>query len=126
MTSNRPTGITTVAVLMVVFGLAEIATGITHNFLDLISTTAGTAATYGGVVIGVLYLIAGVLLFPMRKDAMWFSLVCLALVILGRIELVLIGLYPLNSFLQTFSIIVGTALAAIFAFYIWLKRERFR
>jgi hypothetical protein len=35
MNKNRPTGIVIVAVLMVIFGLAEIATGFTHNFLVL-------------------------------------------------------------------------------------------
>ena len=56
---NRSVGIMVVAVLMIVFGLAEIATGFTHNFLGLVSTVTATASTYGGVGVGALYAIGG-------------------------------------------------------------------
>ena len=36
MNRTRPWGIVIVAVLMILFGLAEIATGLTHNFLGLV------------------------------------------------------------------------------------------
>ena len=39
---------------------------------------------------------------------------------------VMTGLYPFNSFLQTFSIIVGTTIAVIFAIYIGVKWKSFR
>ncbi len=53
----------------------------------------------------------------MKRQAAKFAMACLILVVLGRIALVLTGLYPLNSFLQDFSIIVSTTIAIIFAFY---------
>jgi hypothetical protein len=54
----------------------------------------------------------------MKKWATIVAEACLVLVVIGRISLVAFGLYPLNSFLQTFSIIVGTTLAIFFAIYI--------
>jgi hypothetical protein len=124
MAQVRPTGITIVAALMIVFGGAEVATGITHNFLSLISTTAGISATYGAAAVGALYGIAGVLLLTKKRGATLASVACLLLVIVGRVALVLTGLYPIDSFLQIFSMIVGTAIAGIFAAYIWLMRGR--
>ena len=124
--ANRHIGITIVAVLMIIFGLAEVATGFTHNFLGLISTAEAAASTYGGVGVGALYAIGGLFLLSMKKWAAIVAEICLLLVVLGRVSLVVVGLYPLNSFLQTFSIIVGTAIAVIFAIYIGVKRKSFR
>ena len=83
-------------------------------------------ATYGAATVGALYAIGGLLLLTMKKWAAWLAMVCLVLVIVGRIVLVLTGLYPLTSFLQDISIIIGTALAIIFAIYIGLKWKSFR
>ena len=126
MNQSRPWGITLVAVLMILFGLAEVATGFTHNFLGLISTTDVTFATYGAAGVGALYAIGGLFLLTMKKWAARLAMICLTAVILGRIALVLIGLYPLTSFLQDISIIIGTALAIIFAVYIGLKWKAFK
>jgi hypothetical protein len=126
MIQNRPIGISIVAVLMIIFGLAEVATGFTHNFLGLISTAEATASTYGGVGLGALYAIGGLLLLSMKKWAAIVAGACLVVVVIGRISLVVAGLYPVNSFLQTFSIIVGTAIAIIFAIYIGMKWRLFR
>ena len=49
----------------------------------------------------------------------------LVIVVVGRISLVAFGYYPLNSFLQTFSIIVGTAIAIFFAIYVGTKWRYF-
>jgi hypothetical protein len=119
-------GITVVAILMVIFGLAEVATGFTHNFLGVISTARATASTYGAVIIGGLYALGGVVLFTMKKWAATFAEISLAVVVIGRIALVLAGLYPVNSFLQIFSIIVGTAIAIIFAIYVAVKWSCFK
>ena len=37
---SRPWGITIVAVLMILFGLAEVVTGFTHNFYDTGTSTS--------------------------------------------------------------------------------------
>jgi hypothetical protein len=123
---KRPLGMIVVAILMIVFGITEIATGFTHNFLGLISTTSATLATYGAASIGAWYAIGGLSLLPMKKRLARLTLVCLALVVGGRILLVVGGLYPTDTFLQTFSIIVGTAIAVIFAAYIGLRWSLFR
>jgi hypothetical protein len=123
---NRPVGIVVVAVLMVIFGLAEIATGFTHNFLGLVSTATANASTYGGAIVGALYAIGGFFLLAMKKWAAIVAETCLILVVVGRVSLVAFGYYPLNSFLQTFSIIVGTALAMFFAIYIGVKWKYFK
>jgi hypothetical protein len=48
---TRPRGILIVALLMILFGLAEVVTGFTHRFFG-ISTTEGVASTYAGAAIG--------------------------------------------------------------------------
>jgi hypothetical protein len=123
---HHPIGITVVAILMILFGLAEIATGFTHNFLGLISTTDATLATYGAAGVGALYAIGGLLLLTMKKWGARLAMICLAAVIVGRIILVLTGLYPLTSLLQDISIIIGTALAIVFAVYMGLKWKSFK
>lgn len=126
MNLNPPWGVTLVAVLMILFGLAEVATGFTHSFLGLISTADVTLATYGAAIVGALYAVGGLLLLTMKKQAARLAMACLVLVIIGRVALILTGLYQLTSFLQDLSIIVGTALAVIFAVYIGQKSEAFK
>jgi hypothetical protein len=126
MNQNRPKGITVIAMLMIVFGLAEIATGFTHNFLGIISTQSVDLSTYAAAGIGALYAVGGLLILTMQKRAAALAMVCLAAVIIGRVSLVLTGLYPINSFLQTFAIVVGTTIAIIFAVCISLQWRLFR
>ena len=45
--------------------------------------------------------------------------------IVGRIAMVATGLYPLGSWKQTFSMILGTSIVAAFAIYIRLKWSSF-
>ena len=123
---THPLGTTIVAVLIIIFGLAEIITGFTHNFLGVISTAQATVSTYGGAGVGAIYAVGGFFLLAIKKWAAVVAEVCLILVIVGRISLVIFGLYPLNSFSQTFSIIAGTAIAILFAIYIAFKWKLFR
>lgn len=122
---KRALGITIVAVLMIVFGLAEVATGLTGNFLGIVSTSTATAATYIGVAIGISYVVSGTLVLTMRRRALTVALALLGIDVIGRIALVLTGFYPTNSFKNTFSIIAGTAIVVIFAIYLWIKRDEF-
>ena len=125
MITKSPIGIIIVAGLMIVFGLAEIVTGFTHDFLGLLSTASAVASTFGGVGIGALYAIGGIFLLTIKKWAAVIAEICLILVVVGRVSLVIFGYYPLNSFLQTSSIIVGTAIAIFFAIYIGVKWKSF-
>jgi hypothetical protein len=121
---SRPRGITTAALLMVVFGLAEVTTGFTHRFFGL-STAQVTVSTYVGAAIGVLYAVAGLLILSMKKRAAAVAIVLLIADIVGRIGMVVTGLYPVDSFKQIFAIILGTSVVAVFAVYIGLKWSMF-
>jgi len=121
----RPLGILIVAVLMILFGAAEVATGFTHNFIGQVSTTETTLSTWLGVALGLFYAVGGLLILTNRKWAAITAIVLLCGDVLGRVGMVLAGLYPLNSFKQTFAIVVGTAIALFFAIYVALKLKYF-
>jgi hypothetical protein len=117
---GRPLGITVVALLMIVFGLAEVSTGFTHRFFGL-STAPVRVSTYTGVAIGVLYAVSGLLILSMKKRAAALAIVLLIIVIIGRISMVVAGLYSVDSFKQALAIFLGTSIVAFFAIYIGLK-----
>jgi len=120
-----PLALLLIAGLMIVFGLAEVATGFSHQFFGL--TTAQVAsATYLGVALGLFYIAAGILVLTRRHWAAFLAIVLLGGDVLGRIGMVVFGLYPLDSFRQTFGIVAGTAIAAFFAVYIGWKLKSFR
>lgn len=120
----RPRGITIIALLMIIFGLAEVITGFTHKFFG-ISTSQAIIFTYSAVAIGFFYVGAGLLVITMKKWAAALAIMLLITDIIGRIALVGTGLYPLNSLEQVIGIILGTAIAAIFAIYIGFKWKLF-
>jgi hypothetical protein len=61
----------------------------------------------------------------MKRWAATFALVLLGADIVGRVALVLTGLYPTDSFKNTFSIIAGTIIVVIVALYIGWKWKSF-
>lgn len=124
MNWKRQWGIVVAAVLMIAFGLAEVKTSLTHNFFG-ISTAKVTASIYAGAAIGALYAGAGLLILSMRRRAAKLAIVFLIADIVGRVAMVLKGLYPINSFKQTAAMIVGTVIVAGFAVYIRLRWPSF-
>jgi hypothetical protein len=59
----------------------------------------------------------------------WAAIIALVLLggdVLGRVGMVLFGLYPMDSFRQVFGIVAGTVIAACFAVYVGLKLKSFR
>ena len=124
VSETRPFGIIIVAALMILFGLAEVVTGFRHEFFGL-TTAQITISTYVGVSLGLFYFIGGLLILTKKKWAAAIAIVLLCGDVIGRIAMVVTGLYPVNSFMQTFAIIVGTSIAAIFAVYIGLKLKFF-
>ncbi len=106
-----------ISILMILFGLAEVITSFTHKFFGL-STTANLLATVFGVSLGLCYVVGGVLLLTKKTWAAITAFVLLGVDILGRIAMVIFGLYPIDSFRQAFGIIAGTAIAIVFAVYI--------
>jgi hypothetical protein len=120
----RPRGVTIVAALMIIFGLAEIITGFTHNFVGL-HTAQGTVSTWIGVSIGVLYAAAGVILVIQWRMAA-VAIVLLLMVIAGRILMVVAGLYPVSTLRQVIAMVLGTSIAAGCAIFIALQRSVLR
>ncbi len=125
MAQNRPRGIAIIAWLMIVFGIAEVITGFTHNFFGL-HTSQGMMSAYAGAAIGALYAMAGLLVLTMKKHAAIAAIALLIAVVGGRIAMVAMGLYPVNSLMQATAIVLGTSLAAGFAIYIGFKSSAFR
>ncbi|MGZ3674938.1 MAG: hypothetical protein ACXVCO_11565 [Ktedonobacterales bacterium] len=121
----RPRGLTIVAVLMILFGLAEVVTGFTHNFFGL-TTSYHDFSTIAAAVIGIFYVVGGALILTMRKWAVVLAILLLVADIVGRVALVVTGVYPLTSFEQTAAIVVGTLIAAFFALYVASKWASFR
>ncbi len=119
-----PLDILIVAVFAILAGLAEIVTGFTHDFFG-ITTSSVSIFTYSAAVIGVFYTVAGFLILTMKKCAAALAIVLLSADIVGRIILVLMGLYPTNSLKNTFSIIAGTIIVAIVALYTRWKWKSF-
>jgi hypothetical protein len=117
-------GIATVAILMILFGSAEVVTGFTHNFFG-ISTTRGVFSAYANGGVGALYAVAGILILSMKKRCVAIALGCLALDVVARIALVVTGLFPINAFRQTGAIVAGTTVVIIFAAYIGSKWKQF-
>jgi hypothetical protein len=120
---SRTWGIPIVAVLMIVFGAAEVVTGFTHHFVG-IATSTSVVFTAAAVAIGLCYVVAGVLILTQRLWAARLAIVFLLADIVGRLALVVAGLYPLNSLEQGVGIIAGTTIAVAFATYIYLCTKR--
>jgi hypothetical protein len=122
---RRPWGILIVACLLILFGAAEVVTGFTHNFFG-ITTSSRTIFTSSSAAIGACSVVGGLLILTMKKWAAALAIVLLAADIGGRVALVATGLYPTNSARNTFSIIAGTVIAALFAVYIGWRWKSFR
>ncbi len=120
----RPKGIIIASVLMVIFGIAEIYAGFSHSFFG-ITTSQSILFTVSGTAIGVFYLVAGLLTLTMKKLGAILAIALLVADIFGRIILVIAGLYPINTYENTFSIVAGTVIAGLFAIYIGLKWKSF-
>ncbi|MFI5200860.1 MAG: hypothetical protein ACHQNE_00550 [Candidatus Kapaibacterium sp.] len=54
---NRPLGITVVASLTILFGVAEVVTSFNHDFFG-ITTSSQSLFTYSASLIGVFYIVA--------------------------------------------------------------------
>jgi hypothetical protein len=122
---SRPRTLTLIAILMILFGLAEVVTGITHQFFG-VTTSQNDLATYAGIAIGLLYVLSGCFIWPMQRWGAALAVACLAADVAGRIAMVMLGLYPLDTPRQTFAIFMGTLIAVVFAIYIALRWKSFR
>ena len=112
--------IAVVALLMILFGCAEVVTAFRHKFFG-ISTSTAMIFTYAAAAIGGFYVAGGLLILTLRKWAAALAIVLLVADVAGRIALVVAGLYPLNSIEQTFAIVVGTLIAIAFGIFIAMQ-----
>jgi hypothetical protein len=110
---------------MIIFGLVEMVTGFTHRFLG-ISTSTATIFTYAAAAVGGFYVASGLLILTMKKWAAVLAIVLLIADVAGRIAIAETRLYPLSSFEQIFALVVGTAIAVIFAIYIAAKWKLYK
>src|SRR5258706_7278346 len=110
---TSPLGITIVAVLMLIFGLAEVVTGFRHEFFGL-TTAQVNISTYLGVALGLFYFIGGLVVLTQKKKAAINALVFLCCAVIGRLVHGAAGLYTLSSFLRTFALIVCTCHPGLF------------
>ncbi len=121
----RPLGISIVGLLAVIFGMLEVLTAFRHEFAGIV-TPDKSAFTYAAAIIGLLYIASGLLILSMRKWAAGIAIVLLLFDIIGRIGLIVSGLYPTSTLKQTLAIAIGTVIAAIFAIYIGAKWNAFK
>jgi hypothetical protein len=122
---GRPPDVIIVAAFTIIAGVAEVVTGFTHNFFG-ITTASVDIFTYASAVIGVFCAASGFLILTMRKWAAALAIVLLCVDIVGRVVLVLTGLYPTASLKNTLSIIAGTLIVAIVALYIRWRWKFFK
>lgn len=121
----RPSGIIIAGVLMIVFGIAEVATGFTGHFLGGISVTTSTEYTIAAAAAGSCYSLAGVFILTMRKWGAGLGIIFLCAELLGRVYLVSTGLYPFSGTDES-AVIAGSIIAVLFALYIGLRWNKFR
>lgn len=110
---------------MILFGAAEVVTAFRHEFFGISTSTSDLFAA-SATILGLLYAGAGLLLLTMRRGAPIAAMLMLGAVVLGRVGLVLIGLYPLDSAENMVAIVIGTAIAALFIVYIYVRLPSYR
>jgi len=70
---RRPWGLSLVVVLMILFGLAEVITGFNRNFFG-VATAKTRESAYAGAIIGMLYIVAGLFVWLMKRWAATLAL----------------------------------------------------
>src|ERR1035437_8950189 len=109
---------------MIIFGLTEVVTSFRHEFFGL-TTSQATISTIIGATIGAFYFASGFLVLTKRRRAAIVAIILLIADAIGRILMVLIGLYPIGIGYQTFGIITGTSIVIFFAIYVGAKLKVF-
>ena len=81
-----------IAIAMIVFGTAEVVTGLRHEFFGLV-TSEDMITTVTGVGLGLCYLFAGLLLLCFSKKTLFIAFILLVVDIFGRFVMILSGMY---------------------------------
>jgi hypothetical protein len=122
--SHRLAAITPIPALVILFGLAEAFTALTLHFIGLRIADENNPA-YLSAAIGILYAAAGFLVLTTKRFAVAGAIALLALIIAGRIAMLVTGLYPVDTIKQIVAFSAGTAVAAGFTVYIGLQWHRY-
>jgi hypothetical protein len=121
---SRSTPFVVAAALMIVFGLAEVATGFRHRFFMLRGADS-LVFTIVGATLGLCYIAAGVLVLVHSRRALFAAAALLAIDVVGRIALVISGQFPIESTQQIAGIAAGTAIASVFCVVVTLRARSF-
>lgn len=105
---------------MIVFGLAEVATGFRHRFFMLHGADS-LVFTVIGATLGLCYIASGVLVLVHTRRALFAAGALLAVDVVGRIALVIGGQFPVESAQQIAGITAGTAIALVFCVVVTLR-----
>jgi len=124
-TQPLPIGLKVAAALMIIFGLAEVVTGFRHEFFGL-TTSQATISTILGATIGTFYFVSGFLVLTKKRKWAIVAIILLIADAIGRISMVLTGIYPIGVGYQTFAMITGTSIVVLLAIYIGLKLRYFK
>jgi len=76
--------------------------------------SASLGFSVGGVVLGLAYMASGVLVLVHTRRSLMVASALLAFDVVGRVGLVVSGVYPLDDIAQVEGIAAGTAIAAVF------------
>jgi len=125
MNRKRPTGVTIAAVYAIIAGTGEVIVGFSGNYLGILSIPLPPAAAYPAAISGVFYILGGLsLLITRKKWGAVLGIIFIGAEILGRVYIVVAGLFPINR-TNVFDIIVGAAIAVTVIFYIGWKWKSF-
>ena len=114
MMRARPSGLyIVIGTLAILFGVAEVVTGLRQRFFVL-HGSASLGFSVGGVVLGLAYMASGVLVLVHTRRSLMVASALLAFDVVGRVGLVVSGVYPLDDIAQVEGIAAGTAIAAVF------------
>ena len=113
------------ALLMLFFGFAEVVMGVTHRFLVL-TNASFNLATDMEVIVGLLYFISGLLVLKGKKWAAVLAITLLFVHVIGRVVMVVMGLYLVDTAVQISGIVIGTSMAVYLAGYVCLKLKSFK
>ena len=114
-----------IAILMIIFGLAEVITGFRHEFFGLV-TSEENFTTIVGVILGLSYFFAGITLLIYKRWSLNITIVLLLIDISGRLLMMITGMYPMDSVFQASGIIIGTLIATSFLVIVVLKRRKLK
>ena len=113
-----------IAIIMIIFGIAEIITGFRHEFFGLV-TEKDTITTIVGMGLGGCYLFSGIFLLCFKKWALFCSFIFLVIDVVGRLIMVIAQMFPTDTARQIVGITGGTVIAFVFAIIVFFKYRKF-